>query len=266
MAGLEQIHSFVGKFVSLWQLGLDANLHLNTKAGEAHVNLIVGLGQAPLPPHQAPNLPRAFRPSRMRRRERRAAVRSAPEEEAAEQAADREEAAEEATNREETAAEKAAQKEPSGEDGTQQPAEDENDENLTEITAAEAASDSSEYSCDLCDNKFRSVRGLRTHEGKMHKETIGSRIPQLDGECETLEEFVTYTFVSEYAAEDIIYTLEEIFPADVETKLVSQVRTKDPRSADHFCTLQIKLPAPQHFSWPKMNRTQEEVIKDLTKI
>ena len=56
MAGLGQINSFVVKFVSLWQSGLNASLHLNTKDYEAHVNLCVGLGQAPLPPHQVPHL------------------------------------------------------------------------------------------------------------------------------------------------------------------------------------------------------------------
>ena len=100
----------------------------------------------------------------------------------------------------------------------------------------------------------------------MHKATTGSPIPQLDGGFEILEEFVNYTFVSEYATEDILYTLEEILPTDVETNLVSHVRTMEPRSADHLCTIRIKLPAPQYFQWPDMNRIQKEVIKDLTKI
>ena len=86
------------------------------------------------------------------------------------------------------------------------------------------------------------------------------------GGCETMEDFVSYTFVSEYATNDIMYTLGEIFPADVETKLVSRVKYVGPWSADHLCTIEIKFPAPQYFSWPRMNRTQEEVIKDLTKM
>ena len=102
--------------------------------------------------------------------------------------------------------------------------------------------------------------------GRMHKPSTGSPIPQLDGEGETVEDCVNYTFVSKYATEDIMYTLEEIFPSDVETKLVSRVRTMEPRSADHLCTIRIKLAAPQHFIWPGMNRIQEEVIKDLNKI
>ena len=70
---------------------------------------------------------------------------------------------------------------------------------------------------------------------------------------ETSKECVSYTFLSEYAVEDIKYTLEEIFPADVKTW-----------SADHICT--IKFPAIQYFVWPGMDRTQDEVITDLTKI
>ena len=119
MAGLGQFHSFVGKFVSLWQSGLDASLHIDTKDGEAHVNLRVGLGQAPLPPHQVHHLPRSSRPSRLRRRERRAAARSAPAEEAAEQPADKEV----------NAAEQAADRKLSEEHGLKQPAA-EVDENI----------------------------------------------------------------------------------------------------------------------------------------
>ena len=133
------------------------------------------------------------------------------------------------------------------------------------MTAAEAASEA-DHSCDICGNKFRSVRALRTHRGRMHKAATGSPIPQLDGGCETEDDCVNYTFVSKYATEDIMYTLEEIFPSDVETKLVSRVRTTEPKSADHLCTIRIQLAAPQYFVWPGMNRTQEDVIKDLTRI
>ena len=47
MAGLEQLNSFIGKFVSLWQAGLDASLELKTFHGEASAHIHVGLGQAP---------------------------------------------------------------------------------------------------------------------------------------------------------------------------------------------------------------------------
>ena len=90
-------------------------------------------------------------------------------------------------------------------------------------------------------------------------------IPQLDGEPAMLDEFLTYTFVSEFAREDIDYTLREIFPVEMEAKLTSRVKAPHygPRSADHLCSVQIKLPDDQRFSWPEMMADQAEVFKDL---
>ena len=51
----------------------------------------------------------------------------------------------------------------------------------------------------------------------MHR-TTSSPIPQLDGES---DDNVWYTFVSDYHREDIEYTLEEIFPEEIEVNLVS---------------------------------------------
>ena len=45
MAGQEELDKFVRKFVSLWQSGCEARVHVETKAGNAFVNLKVGLGQ-----------------------------------------------------------------------------------------------------------------------------------------------------------------------------------------------------------------------------
>ena len=84
---------------------------------------------------------------------------------------------------------------------------------------------------------FTSLRGLRAHEGRKHKAT-GSPIPQLDGQSERLDDCVIYTFISEYAREDVEYTLKEIFPEDVKAILMSRVKVigRGPRSADHICT------------------------------
>ena len=80
MAGYEELDKFVKKFLSLWQAGCDATLHVETKAGNAFVNLQVGLGQAK-PPHggsqDASGGCRGGSPSRHRRRERREAARQA---------------------------------------------------------------------------------------------------------------------------------------------------------------------------------------------
>ena len=78
MAGLKEFHSFVGKFVSLWQNGIEASLHVDSKAGEATVSLQVGLGHAQPLQEQQP-LPKS-RPSRLRRRQRRAEARKTAEE------------------------------------------------------------------------------------------------------------------------------------------------------------------------------------------
>ena len=78
MAGLQELHSFVGKFVNLWKNGFEASLHVDSKAGKATVNLQVGLGEA---------LPvRTSGPSRIRRRQRRADARRTAEEASAEEA------------------------------------------------------------------------------------------------------------------------------------------------------------------------------------
>ena len=67
-----------------------------------------------------------------------------------------------------------------------------------------------------------------------HKAT-GSPIPQVDGMLEDNSVVQnTFTFVSEFH--------EEIFPGELETLLTSRVRIGGLRSADHLCTLQIKLP------------------------
>ena len=67
--------------------------------------------------------------------------------------------------------------------------------------------------------KFSSLRGIRTHLGKKHKPT-GSPIPQMDGVSEMSEQSVAYTFKSEFADEDILYTFAEILSHDIENKLV----------------------------------------------
>jgi hypothetical protein len=85
MAGLEQLNSFIGKFVSLWQAGLDASLELKAFQGKASAHIHVGLGQAPrLQKTQPPQPHHVPSPSRVRRRARREEARRL----AAEQAED----------------------------------------------------------------------------------------------------------------------------------------------------------------------------------
>ena len=92
MAELREFHSFVTKFVNLWENGFEASLHVNSKAGYANINLQVGLGQAQYPQHQ--HHQRQPGPSRVRRRERRAESRIKAEQASTKVAAAEEAAAE----------------------------------------------------------------------------------------------------------------------------------------------------------------------------
>ena len=88
MAGIGQLKSFVGKFINLWQSGIDASLQIQTSAGKAQVTFKAELGEDPLPHHHlAP--PQMFVPgqARLRRRQRRADARHTAAEQADQQGA-----------------------------------------------------------------------------------------------------------------------------------------------------------------------------------
>ena len=93
-------------------------------------------------------------------------------------------------------------------------------------------------------------------------------IPQVDGQEEGVqgEDKVTYTFVSDFGEEDILYSLSELFPDtdNLETKLVSRIQVR-PRSAHHMCTVTVKQVGGR-ISWPKMAPSNEEVFMDLKRI
>jgi hypothetical protein len=83
MAGLIQFNSFIGKFVSLWQQGVDANLSVTANAGKAWMQLQVGLGEAQQQePQEHVRVPG---PARLRRRQRRAEKRRQEAEKAKEE-------------------------------------------------------------------------------------------------------------------------------------------------------------------------------------
>ena len=73
MAGASELDNFVRKFVLLWRAGRNAKLSVEAKAGEAFVNLSVGLGYAT--PVASATRRRGGAPARQRRTERRAAER-----------------------------------------------------------------------------------------------------------------------------------------------------------------------------------------------
>ena len=92
-----------------------------------------------------------------------------------------------------------------------------------------------------------------------------SPIPQVDGVEETVE-VVTYQFKSDYAEENVLYSMEEIFETIGKTKLVSMVSTMRPRSAECLCTVEIRPNEGKEFSWPKMDKTNEDVFQDLIRV
>ena len=77
MAGLNELYSFMDKFLHLWKSGCDAQLHMEAKAGQACVRLQVDLGHFPPPQAAQHHHRRQQGPSRLRRRTRRAAARDA---------------------------------------------------------------------------------------------------------------------------------------------------------------------------------------------
>ena len=95
---------------------------------------------------------------------------------------------------------------------------------------------------------------------------ILSPILQVDGEM--VEENQTkYSFVSMHAKEDILYTLDEIFPsAEVECTRESRVRL-EPLSAHHLCIIEVKaINKDRSLSWPEVNTNQAVVFEEVKKL
>ena len=130
--------------------------------------------------------------------------------------------------------------------------------------AVEAVKEVTDFNCDICESKFSNLRGLRAHKGRLHK-TVP--ITQLDGvddtDCDMSEKCLTYTFVSDFHREDVEYTMKEIFPEDIRTKILSEVKVGDRFTADHLFSVLIELPDDQRFSWPKMSADQAVVFKNM---
>ena len=91
-----------------------------------------------------------------------------------------------------------------------------------------------------------------------------SPIPQLDGEPSKDDSEMKYEFTSSYAEEDIVYTLEEIFP-DTKVKLETLSQCQ-PRSAEYWYTVVVKVKLGQKLHWPDMMTDQAEVFNYLKKI
>ena len=236
-----ELDSFVQKFKQLWKSGLGAHLDIDTHGGQAWVGLRVRLSHAPGPVHHAhhhlPSQPRRTRngPAQQRRRARRAAVRQ----EEAEEAIVDEPAVEDAAKADLPVAVEAAKQQL---------------DSVTEEAAVDIVGDSNNHSKKL-------VLTLEKSEGRTDETGNPSPIPQIDGAA--AEQVAVYEFKSDYGEEDIEYSLLEIFQDSA--TLVSRVALR-PRSAEHLCTVEIKLGDSENFSWPNMRKDQKEVFSDLQKI
>ena len=80
--------------------------------------------------------------------------------------------------------------------------------------------------------------------------SIPSPILQLDGSVDVGK--LKYTFVSNYHEDDILFTLDEIFP-EKSVILESQVQCR-PRSADYLYTLVVKVASGQKAALPKVGQ------------
>ena len=70
-----------------------------------------------------------------------------------------------------------------------------------------------------------------------------------------------YTFSSDYAEEDIKYTIDGIFPK--KNSFLSSMMQCRPRSAECLCTVEVKIDSGQEFFWPAMDTIQAQVVQDL---
>ena len=246
--------SFYSKFKDLWLAGYSAHLNFETQAGQAWATLRVALGPHPMnvqPPH--PQQHRRVSPAQQRRRERREAAR-------AEADVDHVAATAEADHN--TDKEKALAEEVSARKVT---------DNAEEVIVNE--SDKENEAGKVSKAPIIDVAAVRTATGRLVLELaneevrppVGTEpIPQVDGGFDTKDSTVTYNFTSKYGEEDILYSLEELFP-EKSAVLLSRVRVT-PLRAEHLCTVALKVTAGQRLAWPVMWGDLPEVFTAIERI
>ena len=107
----------------------------------------------------------------------------------------------------------------------------------------------------------------KKEDEKLDQQEIGSQSPAVAEATSTkliIElDNMKYTFNSEYAEEDLIYTIEEIF-LEKNAKLESMWQCR-PRSAESVYPVVVKLASGQESAWrrPALNTLQAQVIQDL---
>ena len=180
-----ELDTFVKKFYQLWNAGHVAHLR-------------VQLGHAPGPLHQQVHQDhkKSDSPSRQRRRARRAAARADGVD------------AENATNPQTTEVIVIQETVKVSNEDCEVAEEAVYDNN--EIVPAAAAEEAvaAGFECSTCGKNYKTERGLNSHRRQAHKS-----IPQFDGTSDELE--LQFTFESEFAKEDVLYTLEEVLTDEI---------------------------------------------------
>ena len=244
------------KFQQLWQAGKNARLNIECHSGQAWVSLHVHLPHPPHPPTVYHQHPRQHGPSRLLRRARREAARrtTTAEQAVVESSVVAEPLGTTKTMQDIDIAEEAIKDKSAIENNEKESTEDLN------LSNAENA-----YSCDFCERTFSTENGLKSHEGKMHKATCLSPIPQIDG-LEEENQFVKYAFKSEYGEEDIEDSLNKVKEkTNVCVELLSRVRTTA-LSAVHDCVVRVFPVQPDSFMWPELEAEDAVVFVQLVKL
>ena len=241
-----ELDTFVKKFYQLWNAGHVAHLDVDSYAGKAWVGLCVQLAQAPGPlhPHQHQNPKKSDSHSRQRCCARRAATRADVVD--AENAANPQEAEadgqepDKVSNLEVEVAEEVTP-----------------DKNVIvpAVTAEKAMS--AGFECCICEKNYKTERGLNSHFGQSHR-----CIPQMDGTSEELD--ISFSFESEYATEDVMYTIEEVLTDEIKVEINSRVKVGNARSSEYLFSIRVSPPSID-WQWPDMNQIQREVLKNLRK-
>ena len=126
-----------------------------------------------------------------------------------------------------------------------------------ESHAAQDVGNTSNKPCQLLVNLGQIETSLET------RPSLDSPIPQVDGgdrEKIMLEDH--YSFVSDFGEEDILFSLEEVFPPEKIATLLSRVRVS-PLSADHQCHMMLRPVQGKKTSWPALGPENVDVFREV---
>ena len=112
------------------------------------------------------------------------------------------------------------------------------------------------------------IVSLEQAEDRLVETRLSSPIPQVDGgDMEELYEEYLYSVNSEYREEDILDSLQEIFPPQKVATLVSRDRVLPlSGSPDHLCTVTLRKVLGKKKTWLVLGPKYVDLFKDVKKI